>query len=88
MTQVLVVFLIMLALVAAMSIGVIFGRKPIAGTCGGLNMMLTGGAGGGSCEVCGGNPARCDANDAGGSGDFDANSEASEALAHDATQPR
>ena len=34
-----IVFLVMLLLVAAMAIGVMFGRKPIAGTCGGLNMM-------------------------------------------------
>ena len=85
MTQVLVVFLIMLALVAAMSIGVIFGRKPIAGTCGGLNMMLTGGAGGGSCEVCGGNPARCDSS---GPGDPEAPSGVPEELGHDATRTR
>ena len=84
MTQILVVFLIMLVLVAAMAIGVIFGRKPIAGTCGGLNMMLTG-ADGGSCQVCGGNPANCDATgDAPGT---DADTRA-EALGHDATQRR
>ncbi len=60
MSQFLVVFLIMLALVAAMSIGVILGRKPIAGTCGGLNMM----GADGSCDICGGDPARCEAEDA------------------------
>lgn len=60
MTQFLVVFVIMLGLVAAMSIGVIMGRKPIAGTCGGLNMMM--GADGG-CEICGGDSSRCDATD-------------------------
>lgn len=59
MSQFLVVFLIMLALVAAMSIGVILGRKPIAGTCGGLNMM----GADGSCDICGGDPARCEAED-------------------------
>ena len=54
-----VVFVIMLLLVAAMAVGVIFGRAPIAGTCGGLNQM----AGGGPCEICGGDPQRCDAVD-------------------------
>ena len=49
-------FLLMLLLVGAMAIGVIFGRKPITGSCGGmkalgLNM---------ECEVCGGDPERCD----------------------------
>lgn len=50
------VFAIMLMLVAAMAVGVIFGRKPIAGTCGGLSAMN----GGGACELCGGDPSRCD----------------------------
>jgi len=49
----------MLALVAAMSIGVIMGRKPIAGTCGGLNMM----GADGSCEICGGDSSKCDASE-------------------------
>ncbi len=59
MTQFLVVFVIMLGLVAAMSIGVIMGRKPIAGTCGGLNMM----GADGSCEICGGDSSKCEATD-------------------------
>lgn len=59
MTQFLVVFVIMLALVAAMSIGVIMGRKPIAGTCGGLNMMGADGA----CEICGGDTSKCESTD-------------------------
>lgn len=74
MSQFLVVFLIMLALVAAMSIGVIFGRKPIAGTCGGLNMMGADGA----CEICGGDPDRCEADDDDG--------ESSRPLGYDATR--
>ncbi|MEE4380997.1 MAG: (Na+)-NQR maturation NqrM [Pseudomonadales bacterium] len=56
MTLVLLVFAIMLLLVAAMAVGVIFGRKPIAGTCGGLNNLGEGG----QCELCGGDPARCE----------------------------
>ena len=59
MTLFLTVFAIMLLLVAAMAVGVIFGRKPISGTCGGLNMMGAGGA----CEICGGDPQRCEAQD-------------------------
>lgn len=53
-------FLLTLALVVclitAMAVGVIFGRKPIAGTCGGLNNMGDKGA----CDICGGNPNKCD----------------------------
>ncbi len=43
-------------LMVAMSIGVILGRKPITGTCGGL------GAAGitGPCEICGGNTSKCE----------------------------
>ena len=57
MSLFLVVFPVMLLLVAAMATGVIFGRKPIAGTCGGLNMMGEDGV----CELCGGRPEACEA---------------------------
>jgi hypothetical protein len=39
-------FAVLLAVIAAMAIGVMNGRKPISGSCGGLN--------GGGCELCGG----------------------------------
>lgn len=45
-TTLLISFLVLLAVIAAMSIGVIYGRKPISGSCGGLNN--------GMCELCGG----------------------------------
>lgn len=47
---------LVLCLMGAMAVGVIFGRKPIAGTCGGLNNM----GAKGECEICGGNPRKCD----------------------------
>ena len=43
-------FLVMLALVALMAIGVIFGKKPIKGSCGGLSALGMKE----SCEICGG----------------------------------
>jgi uncharacterized protein len=51
----LLAFLIMLLIVAAMALGVMAGRKPIAGSCGGIAQlgMDT------ECEVCGGNPTKC-----------------------------
>ncbi|GAA0557233.1 (Na+)-NQR maturation NqrM [Halomonas salifodinae] len=50
------VFGFMLLLVAAMAIGVILGRKPIAGSCGGLNQLgLKQG-----CDICGGKDEVCE----------------------------
>ncbi len=49
-------FLIMLTVVGAMAIGVMFGRKPISGSCGGLGQLGVSA----ECEICGGNPARCE----------------------------
>lgn len=40
-------FVLLLLVIAGMSIGVMNGRKPISGSCGGLNN--------GRCELCSGN---------------------------------
>ena len=56
MMTLLLAFADMLVLVAAMAVGVIFGRRPISGSCGGmkaLGMNM-------ECEICGGNPRRCE----------------------------
>lgn len=76
MSTFLLVLLIVGLLVAAMSVGVIFGRKPITGTCGGL------GAAGitGPCDICGGDTSKCEEND-GSSSDTRSNH-----LAYDASQ--
>lgn len=56
MTIFFVVLGFMLLIMAAMAVGVILGRKPIAGTCGGLNRLgLKEG-----CEVCGGKDEVCE----------------------------
>ena len=52
----LLVFLIITILVDAMSIGVIFGRKPISGTCGGIGALGISQ----SCDICGGNTQKCE----------------------------
>jgi hypothetical protein len=57
MIEFLLTFIILLAIVAGMAVGVIRGRKPIAGTCGGLNNMGEQGA----CDLCGGDTRKCDA---------------------------
>ncbi|HET8799675.1 MAG TPA: (Na+)-NQR maturation NqrM [Marinobacter sp.] len=54
-TFLLVLFIVVL-LVAAMSIGVIFGRKPISGTCGGIGALGISS----SCDICGGNTQKCE----------------------------
>lgn len=46
----------MLLIMAAMAIGVILGRKPISGSCGGMKALGMDV----DCEICGGNPALCD----------------------------
>jgi hypothetical protein len=43
----LLAFLVMLGVIGAMAIGVMNGRAPISGSCGGLNA--------GGCELCSGN---------------------------------
>jgi hypothetical protein len=61
MTTVLFAFGFMLLMVALMAVGVVFGRKPIAGSCGGmkaLGMEM-------ECEICGGDPQRCDSDSEG-----------------------
>ena len=49
-------FILVSVLVALMAVGVILGRRPIAGSCGGMRAlgMET------ECEICGGDAAKCD----------------------------
>jgi len=56
MIEFLMTFVILLLIVAGMAIGVLRGRKPLAGTCGGLNNMGSGG----SCDICGGDTKKCE----------------------------
>lgn len=55
MFEMLIIFLILMLIVVAMSVGVLFGKKPITGTCGGLANLEPGR----ECELCGGNPSKC-----------------------------
>ena len=56
MTTVLVAFGIMMFVVCIMSIGVLMGRKPLKGSCGGLSALGLKE----SCDVCGGNDDECE----------------------------
>ena len=42
--------------IAGMAVGVIAGRSPIKGSCGGMGALGIDTA----CEICGGDPRRCD----------------------------
>ena len=42
--------------IGGMAIGVIMGRQPIKGSCGGMGALGIDT----TCEICGGNPKRCD----------------------------
>ena len=42
--------------IAAMAVGVMAGRQPIKGSCGGMGALGVDTA----CEICGGNPQRCE----------------------------
>ena len=61
----LLALMIVVLLVAAMSVGVIMGRKPIRGSCGGLGAMGISK----SCEICGGNAQKCEDENDRSSGD-------------------
>ncbi|WP_181296721.1 (Na+)-NQR maturation NqrM [Pseudomonas sp. Q2-TVG4-2] len=72
----LIVFLVMLLVVFGMSIGVIMGRKPIAGSCGGIaNLGIEK-----ECSICGGSREKCEEVNAQPSQDTNAD------LAYDATR--
>jgi hypothetical protein len=61
MIEFVLAFFVMLSVVAGMAIGVMYGRQPISGSCGGLNNIGIDGA----CEICGGNPSKCENQDEG-----------------------
>lgn len=76
-TFLLVLFIVVL-LVAAMSVGVIFGRKPISGTCGGIGALGISQ----SCDICGGNIQKCEEENQ----RLAKEAEQAESLAYDATR--
>ncbi len=58
MATVLLAFLLLGFVIMAMSIGVLLGRKPISGSCGGVGAAL--GEKDYTCDICGGDPNKCD----------------------------
>jgi len=58
MLEILIAVLAFGFLIAIMAIGVLMGRKPISGSCGGVGAAL--GEDDYTCEICGDDPAKCD----------------------------
>lgn len=56
MTTLLLSFVVLLAVMVAMAIGVIVQGKPIKGSCGGIGALGMGRA----CDICGGNTQKCE----------------------------
>ena len=56
MSLFLISVVVMAVVMAGMAVGVIFGRPPIKGSCGGMGALGIDT----SCEICGGDPQRCD----------------------------
>lgn len=49
-------FVVMATVMAIMAVGVMAGREPIKGSCGGIGAIGIDQ----SCEICGGSPQRCE----------------------------
>lgn len=62
MTTVFAALVLLLLVVAGMAVGVMFGRKPLAGSCGGVGKAL--GEKEYVCDVCGGDESKCDSKQA------------------------
>lgn len=56
MTTFFLAFCLLLTIIGAMSVGVILGRKPIKGSCGGMSSIGMDTA----CDICGGDQAKCE----------------------------
>ena len=56
MSLFLITLLVVALVIVAMSVGVLAGRPPIKGSCGGMGALGIDT----SCDLCGGDPKRCD----------------------------
>ena len=56
MTVFLLTLVFVLVFFCAMAVGVLFGRKPLKGSCGGISALGMDTA----CDICGGNPDKCE----------------------------
>lgn len=58
METLVITFVVMLLVIVATSVGVIFGRAPIKGSCGGVGAAL--GEKDYTCPICGDDPDKCE----------------------------
>jgi len=56
METMILTFAALLLIITAMSVGVLMGRKPITGSCGGMSAAGVDAV----CEICGGDPNKCE----------------------------
>ncbi len=56
MATIMIAFVVLALVMAAMAIGVILQGKPIKGSCGGISSLGLGKA----CDICGGDTAKCE----------------------------
>jgi uncharacterized protein len=56
--ELILAFVVLLLIMAGMAIGVIMGRKPLKGSCGGVGEAL--GETDYTCDLCGDDPNKCD----------------------------
>ena len=75
------VFLVFFGFVVLMSVGVLMGRKPIEGSCGGVGAAL--GEPNYNCDICGGDVSKCDEQN-----ESVANADLNTDLAMDASKPK
>lgn len=81
MLEFVLVFIVLMLIIAAMAVGVMMGKKPLKGSCGGVGAAL--GEKDYSCDICGDDPNKCDEISQAGSGD---NKGQRTDLAYDATR--
>jgi len=56
--EMILAFVVLLLIMVGMAIGVIMGKKPLKGSCGGVGAAL--GEKDYTCDLCGGDPTKCD----------------------------
>ena len=58
MTTAILAFVLLGLVIIGMSVGVLLGRKPITGSCGGIGAAL--GEKDYTCDICGDDPSKCE----------------------------